>query len=569
MASIYAVSDFTRLSGGQIEQLLDHLRDAISPDIFSKFKKTTRMTELECLRFTGLTKDQFNSLNKDLLSLYNSPKRTKSQALATYLFWLKTGLPYRTIATLFSLNDFQNVGNYCQQVRDSLIKDFVPKNLGPSHISRNEWIKHNTPMVTYLYNITPSDFAIIADGTYCYCQKSQDNYFQRKTWNVYKKASLVKPFVLCSTDGYIVDVYGLYPAVDNDATIIKEILKIDVDLKGLLKSGDHIFVDRGFRDAENTLERIYGLEIHMPSIVPSRQKQLTTFEANQTRFVTKCRWTVEAVNGLMKSLFRANDKIVDNKALPHTLDDFRISAALINHFHKRLFSDKDNPRLIADQMKSRLRTSNKLESILETHGLDRKRKTFKTVEFASIKNFPKLDFNIIKNYITLGSYQLKQSLTYLNNLENIEVFEDKKNVLDPNVTLIRTHVQSRHSNAKTYNTYVAYKPNNNSLDAIDSWFCTCKTGKRTVGCCSHVATLIYKLSLGKNQNSAKMAKSLAKIFPSTPIIETSESEEENLDINEAQQSSRLYPDLSSIPGPSGISSTRLTTTIEIANPYDD
>ena len=204
---------------------------------------------------------------------------------------------------------------------------------------------------------------------------------------------------------------------------------------------------------------------------------------------------------------------------------------------------------------------------METHGLDSKRKTFKTVEFASIKNFPNLDFNTIKNNITLGSYQLKQSLSYLNDLENIEVFEDKNNVLDPNVTLIRTRVQSRHSNAKTYNTYVTYKPNNNSLDAIDSWFCTCKSGKRTVGCCSHVATMIYKLSLGKNRNWAKMAKSLATIFPSILIIETSKSEEESLDINEAQQNSRLYPDLSSIP--SGISSTRLTTTIEIANQYNE
>jgi hypothetical protein len=268
-------------------------------------------------------------------------------------------------------------------------------------------------------------------------------------------------------------------------------------------------------------------------------------------------------------LFRANDHIVDNKLLPHTLEDFRISAALINRFHKRLFSDKDNPRLIADQMKSRLKTSNKLESILETHGLDRKRKTFKTVEFASIKDFPKLDFNTIKNNITLGSYQLKQSLSYLNDLENIEVFEDKNNVLDPNFILIRTHVRSRHSNAKTYNTYVTYKPNNNSLDGIESWFCTCKSGKRTVGCCSHVATTIYKLSLEKHQNSTKLTKSLATIFPSIPIIETSESEEESLDISEAQQNSRLYPDLSSIPGPSGISSTRLTTTIEITNEYDE
>jgi hypothetical protein len=324
------------------------------------------------------------------------------------------------------LNDFQNVGHYCQQVRDSLIKDFVPKNLGPSHISRSEWIKHNTPIATHLYDISPNEFAIIADGSYCYCQKSRNNYFQRKTWSVQKKASLVKPFVICSTDGYIVDIYGLYPAVDNDATIIQNILNTDVHLKGLLISGDHIFMDRGFRNAENILKTNYGLKTHMPSCVPPNQKQLTTTEANQTRFVTKCRWTVEAVNGLMKTMFRANDKIVDNKSLPHTLDDYRIAAALINRFHKRLFSDKDNPRLIVDQMKSRSKTSNKLESILEIHGLDRKRKSFKSVEFASIKNFPKLDFNTIKNNITLGSYQLKQSLSYLNDLENIEVFEDKK-----------------------------------------------------------------------------------------------------------------------------------------------
>ena len=63
-----------------------------------------------------------------------------------------------------------------------------------------------------------------------------------------------------------------------------------------------------------------------------------------------------------------------------------------------------------------------------------------------------------------------------------------------------------------------------------------------------------------------MAKSLATIFPSNPIIETSESVEEILEINEAQQNSRLYPDLSSIS--SGISSTRLTATIGIANQYN-
>jgi len=86
-----------------------------------------------------------------------------------------------------------------------------------------------------------------------------------------------------------------------------------------------------------------------------------------------------------------------------------------------------------------------------------------------------------------------------------------------------------------------------------------------VGCCSHVATTIYKLSLDKNQNSTKMVKSIATIFPSIPIIETIESEDESLYVDEAQQNSRLYPDLSSIPGPNRIFSTRLITTIEIVD----
>jgi len=57
--------------------------------------------------FTNLNKKQFHELFDELESIRDSPARTKSQALATYLFWLKTGLDYRTIATLFSLDNFQ------------------------------------------------------------------------------------------------------------------------------------------------------------------------------------------------------------------------------------------------------------------------------------------------------------------------------------------------------------------------------------------------------------------------------------------------------------------------------
>jgi hypothetical protein len=62
-----------------------------------------------------------------LKSLNESPQRKRSQALATYLFWLKSGLDYRTISSLFNIDNFQTIGKYCEQVRNSMLKDFVPK----------------------------------------------------------------------------------------------------------------------------------------------------------------------------------------------------------------------------------------------------------------------------------------------------------------------------------------------------------------------------------------------------------------------------------------------------------
>ncbi|RNA44582.1 vacuolar sorting-associated 13c [Brachionus plicatilis] len=41
---------------------------------------------------------------------------------------------------------------------------------------------------------------------------------------------------------------------------------------------------------------------------------------------------------------------------------------------------------------------------------------------------------------------------------------------------------------------IIFKPNSNQLDDI-TWVCSCKTGERTLGCCSHVAALIYFMAI--------------------------------------------------------------------------
>ena len=96
----------------------------------------------------------------------------------------------------------------------------MPLYLGAKHLDRKGWICHNSDLVNELFDLNKDQFAAISDGTYVYCQKSSNNQFQRKTYSGQKKRHLVKPFVICATDGYIVDVFGPYAATDNDAIIL-------------------------------------------------------------------------------------------------------------------------------------------------------------------------------------------------------------------------------------------------------------------------------------------------------------------------------------------------------------
>jgi len=148
----------------------------------------------------------------------------------------------------------------------------------------------------------------------------------------------------------------------------------------------------------------------MPTCVPPKQKQLTTAQANDSRLTTRCMWIVEVINGRLKTLFRANDKIHHNTSLPHKIDDSRISASLINKYFPNFGTNKYDST-IANTMKSKLNTTNRLENILADHNIDKKR-TFQKMAPDSIPDFPKLSLDSICNNITLGPYQLKQSVIY-------------------------------------------------------------------------------------------------------------------------------------------------------------
>ena len=126
-------------------------------------------------------------------------------------------------------------------------------NLGINDLNRDEWLKNNSNVSSDIFCKDEKQFVIVADGTYCYIQKSSNNYFQRKTYSVQKKRHLVKPFVITASNGRIIYIYGLYEATKNDSSILLVILEDPNGLRTLLKEDDIVLVDRGFRDSIKTL----------------------------------------------------------------------------------------------------------------------------------------------------------------------------------------------------------------------------------------------------------------------------------------------------------------------------
>lgn len=94
---------------------------------------------------------------------------------------------------------------------------------------------------------------MIYDGTYIRHGKSANSSYQRKSYSGQKKQHLIKPFTICTTTGYVVEILGPYTANLNDARIMELALEDSAGLGGFLTRGDVCFVDRGFRDVVKTL----------------------------------------------------------------------------------------------------------------------------------------------------------------------------------------------------------------------------------------------------------------------------------------------------------------------------
>ena len=468
---------------------------------------------------TGHTTEQIKELTNKYIrttKIKSSEIRNREQAVIIYLTKLRRALTNQELAKIYNIS-LNNIKNCVKKVREELYENMVKQKLGLNNMSREVLASHNSPMVNALHCQTPGSVSIMADGTYIYIQKSADNEFQWKTFSVQKGRHLVKPMILICSDGYIIDGFGPYEATKNDATIMTEILEKEKDqFERLFRHGDVVIVDRGFRDAKAPLEQ-RGFIVKMPTCTHSHQAKLTTKQANETRIITAVRWRIEYINGKLKQ-YKLLDKVRPNRTLQSLRPDCRIACALINEYFKPMETDQQTAIDIVDKMLKRLPTQNRLLEEVDSLNLDKHRKNFKTLTSEDCPEFPKLTKQDLAD-ITLGSYQIKMAKLYVSaHLDNEGKYSFQICTDQDEPGLLRVEVHSRHKHNTFYKVYVKYQPNGRGSDAIIGYVCRCKVGSRTVGCCSHITSVLWFLGYARYKGQIKRpARDNLKIFAPSDV----------------------------------------------------
>ncbi|XP_045766375.1 uncharacterized protein LOC123868072 isoform X1 [Maniola jurtina] len=461
--------------------------------------------------WTGRNRATFNDLLSQIPSL-NRSSSTPRNDLAIYLCKIRSGEPNNRIASLFNITE-RTIGRKIHKVRQCLITDFVPLHLGLDHITRDEVIARNRVLPNVLFGNEESPKAIVTfDGTYIYIEKSSNFLFQRRSYSLHKFRNLIKPFMIVCADGYILDVTGPYSARTTDADIMKMILQNhdgpieDGPFHFFFHEGDSFILDRGFRDSIPLIET-YGYVAHMPPTKQPQDTQLSTEQANKSRLITMVRWVVETINGRFKRDFKIFKNRVFNKHVPHIFEDFKIAAALINYFQEP-YGDSPYTEDFIEIINQNIQRPNRLFEYVEENNLNRQRVSFHrmTGNDPDIEHFPQLTIEELIKF-SIGTYHVKLARSYCSEhlkaagVYNMELYRHPTAIEGRNNnTLIRCRIHSRHVTTKIYYTYIMFDENVNGRNAITEYYCTCYHGKRTLGSCAHVISVVYYLGWARHRD---------------------------------------------------------------------
>lgn len=290
-------------------------------------------------------------------------------------------------------------------------------------------------------------------------------------------------------DGYVLDTIGPFVGTMNDASIAKTITRTCDELIEWCEEGDIMIVDRGFRDVMEVFCDL-GYEVKMPEFLTKGKKQHDAIEANRSRMVTKIRWRVESYHARLKKWTLLGSRI-ENAFIPKVADCIRIVSAALNCYRESIGEEAINPAdtLLAQRMRSLVAQNNLLQERVLLGSLSSRSKWEGIDE--KMFDFPSLSVEELRE-LFFGTYQIKMARSYVEEHLNGDVYIIQVDYSEANI--LRASLQSRHSNARSYKLWIQYSF---SEEPIQAWYCQCTAGARSLGCCGHIASVLWYLSYAR------------------------------------------------------------------------
>lgn len=508
---------FYKLTGHELQNFLSKLRE-VSTEKGSLIISPNKLSDIDFKLCTSVTKQNFQELLNycDSLVVPLGRRYVHEKDLLAFLCKLRQGLSDDFLKVIFNYNSRQAASLAISTVRQSLMLRFVPQNIGLTAITRQEYInRHVTEFANALYNPNVENPTVIAciDGTYCYMEKSSNFQALRQSYNLHKGRHLIKPALIVAPDGYILDIHGPYFAdsKNNDAAMLQNQFETDAGALREWLGEDVIFiVDRGYRDVLPLLENL-GIDHKMPPFLELGQKQLETAQANDSRLITKSRWIIEARNGHIKSIFKFFKNTISVVHAIHLREFYLIAGALINRYRENIHMAGATAEL-AQQMLERAQAENTLRLRVEREFLGRRNAMWNLLNENHVLDFPRLDIDYLKD-LTVGIYQIHLAPAYIQDKllrDGSEVFEFDEHRDEDG--FLRVRLYSRFKNRTKYQLWITYNHNEDPNNKpITGYYCTCSSGSRTLGCCAHVASVIWFLGYARHQPNIK--------YPSTRLLD--------------------------------------------------
>ena len=435
-----------------------------------RFRGIDGVTDPEFQYLTKLSKDQF-------IALQERASITEALKLMIFLMICNLDISQRFCGILFSLSQ-STISNYFQSALLKL-NSISRSLLGLKNISVDS-IK--TQHTTKLFRTLFPKVRLVGDGTYIYIQKSSNFQIQKDSYSSHKGRNLVKFLIFCAPDGYFVECLGPFYSngKHNDEWLFNvNYAKQNSPLREYLDPNeDEVMLDRGFLRIDSELK------FHAPKPLSKGNAQLSTQDANYSRKVTRLRNVIERAFGRLKH-WKILSNVLENSYVNSIGDIVCVLCSISNMFFSPLFMDLDSDdNDIQILMRGAHHQDNPVRLFISSETESRTWKTIASERFVSL--FPPIrSLDSIRDW-NIGDYGVDLSGQYLESLKNLKFSQSNEDSRYVRVAGIKSRfVQKKHHRC------YFYLPEHREFQRVKA-YCSCKSGARTVGGCSHcVCVLVF------------------------------------------------------------------------------